>query len=408
MNAWVPEGRTIRRVKVPRQDGTRVERSTGTRDPNTARKIGLMVEELGRKGQRAWDILDRVTASPPKLALEQLWDWWVADNRDLSKIRSRLADEDLALRIPAWRKAVLLEAGDDTAAHYEHAVRTLADKDGEIRLSRLTTERLIAWLADLTVTRYELVKGKRTAKQVPLATGTKRKYFMALVSFFGYLRTIKVVKVDLLEGVPTPAAGAPRDRHLETPEVLQLVGALEEPHRTIAAIAAGTGIELSVILALRGADFDMRNREVRARGKKTERHGTWRDRIVRVATWAWPFVEAYLEGRSRKELLFAGTDRWRHADAHHAACRLLEIRDYAPRDHRHTWAVRLIKSGASIEEIVRQGGWKDGVMLLRVYSRHFPKQKDRDRLEKLAAAMDQEALNEAESGSHSGSQRGDL
>jgi integrase len=407
MNAWIPEGRTMHRVKVPRQDGSRVERSTGTRDRNTARKIDLMVQELGRKELRAWDILEAVTASPPRLALSTLWDWWVSDNRDLTKIRARIADEDLAVRIPGWLDRVRLDgAADDTLAHYEHAVRTLADKAGAIARSSVTPARVNEWLASRTMVRYELVAGKRTPKDVPLSTGAKRKYYAALSSFLSYLRSIAVVQGDLLADVATPAAGAPRDRHLETAEVLQLVDVQAEPYRTIAAIGAGAGIESSVILGLRAADVDVAHEEIRARGTKTLKKGPWRDRVCKVATWAWPIIEAHLVGLKPRDLLFPDVDRWKVLDSHHAGCAELEIRDYAFRDHRHTWAVRAVKAGTPLEIVARQLGHKDATLVVKVYARYVPKQEEREKWEKIAAAQD--AASAPDSGSHSGSQRGAL
>lgn len=388
MSAYIPAGRTIHRVKVPRQDGKPFECSTGTRDPNTARKMEVMVRELGPKELRAWDVLEAVTSQRIKLAA--LWDWWVEDKRDLAKIRARLADVDLAASIPAWRRAVLLGAGADTAAHYEHAVRSLAI-EGTLLRSQLTTARVREWLG----TRTKIAGQGEEQKDVPVSTGTARKYHVALSSFLDYCRSIGLVERDLMADVPTPAAGAPRDRHLETPEVITLADAMPEPFRTITALMAGTGIELSVALGLRVSDIDVAHQEIRARGTKTKAVGPWRDRLCKVATWAWPYIEASIQGRARTARLFPDVDRWAVADATTAACAKLEIRDYTPRDHRHTWAVRAVKSGMPIELVARQLGHKDGVLCLRVYGRYVPRQEERERWEKIAAAQDEAAKEKA-------------
>ena len=395
MSPYVPKGRKIHRVKVPRRAGVAQVCSTGTRDRNVARKIETMVRELGPKELRAWDVLEAITSRRIKLAT--LWDWWVADARDLRKIRSRLAEVDLAGTIPAWRRSVLLRASEDTAAHYEHAVKTFA-VNGCIYLSALTTEAIRDWLGQRT--------RKVGKKAVAVKTGTARRYHVAMSSFVDYCRSVGLLDVDPMADVPTPAAGAPRDRHLETPEVLALADAMPEPFRAITALLAGTGIEVSVALGLRVADFDLSNNEIRARGTKTKGSGPWRDRLCKVATWAWPYLTAALAGKLKKALLFPDVDRWQVADATFDACEKLEIRDYTPRDHRHTWAVRAVKSGMPIELVARQLGHKDGVLCLRVYGRYVPRQEEREKWEKIAAAQDQAAQqeNEARTGTSDGTQ----
>lgn len=399
MSAYVPSGRTIHRVKVPRRSGKSFECSTGTRDPNTARKMEAMVAELGAKDLRAWDILDAVTSK--RIKLPTLWDWWVEDRRDLTKIRARLADVDLALSIPAWQRAVLLGAGTDTAAHYEHAVRSLCVQDTLLR-STLTTARIREWLG----TRTKTVGQGKEQQEIAVSTGTARKYHVALSSFLDYCRSIGVVERDLMADVPTPAAGAPRDRHLETPDVIGLANAMAEPFKTLTALMAGTGIEVSVSLGLRVSDVDVSNTEIRARGTKTRAIGPWRDRMCKVATWAWPYIEAAIAGKSRTARLFPDVDRWAVADATTDACAKLEIRDYTPRDHRHTFAVRAIRAGTPIEIVSRQLGHKDGVLALRVYGRYVPRQEEREKWEKIAAAQDEvaKAKHATPSGSSDGSQ----
>jgi len=297
MSAWIPAGRTIHRMKVPRRNDAPFECSTGTRDQNTARKMEAMIAELGPKDLRAWDILEAVTSK--RITLPMLWDWWVEDKRDLTKIRARLADIDLAKSVRAWQRAVLLKAGADTAAHYLHAVESLFE-NGTLQRSTLTPARIREWLSSRT----RLVREGKELKEVPVSTGTARKYHVALSSFLDYCRSVGVLDRDLMADIPTPAAGAPRDRHLETAEVTALADAMGEPYRTLTAIMAGTGIEVSVALGLRVADVNAESQEIHARGTKTKGTGPWRDRFCKVATWAWPYVAAAIRGKPRTALLF--------------------------------------------------------------------------------------------------------
>ena len=381
MMAYVPKGRTILRVEVPRLEASAIACSTGTRDRHLAAKMERMIAELGPREAQAWDILGAVTSR--RISLPTLWRWWVEDGRDLRKIRARLDDVDLATHFDAWEKDVTINASAGHAARYRAEVETLAE-DGMLPRSALTTARLKTWLASRTVGQGDAAR--------PAKSGTLRHYYNAATSFFQYCRAIGVLTHDPLESIDAPSAGAPRDRHLETAEALALVEHLAEPFKSLTALLAGAGAEVSPALTVRVADVDVENREIRIRGTKTQRKGGWRDRVCRVATWAWPFLEARLAGRKPKELLWPDiADRWAVADATKDACDALEIRDYTPRDHRHTYAVRAIKAGTPVEIVARQLGHKDGVLCLKVYGRYVPKQEERDKWEKAAAAMDEAA-----------------
>src|SRR5262245_58867083 len=59
-------------------------------------------------------------------------------------------------------------------------------------------------------------------------------------------------------------------------------------------------------------------------------------------------------------------------------------------DSRHHWAVRMVRAGMPLELVARQLGHKDVVMVARVYGRFVPNSQERDRWEKIAAALDEE------------------
>lgn len=70
----------------------------------------------------------------------------------------------------------------------------------------------------------------------------------------------------------------------------QIVEAQPDPaRRALFALLYGTGAEMSVALRLTRADVDPATKEVRAAGTKTHT----RDRMARVAEWAWPIFWAY-------------------------------------------------------------------------------------------------------------------
>lgn len=139
-----------------------------------------------------------------------------------------------------------------------------------------------------------------------------------------------------------PPASDPRVNYLETDEARRLADAQPEPYRTLSALLAGTGMDVNTALELRRRDVDVETREIRARGTKTYT----RDRVIRVAEWAWPYLAQRLTAKLPDARLLDGIpDRW----------------------------------------VAR----KDAVLVHRVYGRFSPKQEERDKWERIAAERDQ-------------------
>jgi integrase len=204
--------------------------------------------------------------------------------------------------------------------------------------------------------------------------------------------------------VQLPAAGKPRIHYLETEEAKRLADAQSEPYRSFSALLAGSGIEVSVALTLRRRDVDVAHREIRAPGTKTHS----RDRIVRVAEWAWPYVMQRLSGLLPDAKLFAEIpDRWDARDAHARAIKGTPaagdlpaiaglgaefpiFRGYTMRDQRHTYAVRAIRAGTPAELVARQLGHANAVLVHKVYGRFIPDSEEREKWELIATARDLE------------------
>lgn len=79
-----------------------------------------------------------------------------------------------------------------------------------------------------------------------------------------------------------------------------------------------------------------------------------RDRIARVADWAWPFVEAHLRTVLPGEPIFRGVDRHQAGDVH------------------------------------RERGHRDVAMVAKVYGRFKRDTEERDRWERIARTRDAE------------------
>jgi hypothetical protein len=158
------------------------------------------------------------------------------------------------------------------------------------------------------------------------------------------------------------------------------------PYPAIFALAYGAGLEVSAILSVVESDVEMSTRQVRARGTKA-----WtRDRLTRVADWAWPYLEAHLQTVLPGERVFRAVDRWAAGDYHKERLRALGVVGYRLHDARHHWAVRMARAGAPFELIARQLGHKDVTMVAKVYGRFKPDTEERDRWERIAAARDAE------------------
>lgn len=374
MMVFRQKGRSRFSVKVPVvRNGKTVwfNRPTGTMDPNTARKMGKMIAELGPADMGANDILEAVVART--IRVPDLWRLW--DQKDKSpqqrirEIRAQLADTDLLTKRDGWIADVTSLSSADNARRYKHALDTLLaalESPNSLARSALTTESLKGWIAEL-----------------PVKAGTKRRHHAAVSSFLSYCVAVGVLERNPLADIDAPAAAKPRDRHLSAAEAQALADAQESPFREFSALLAGTGIETGVAFRLTVADVDVARQEIRARGTKTGH----RDRVAKVAAWAWPYVLRAIAGKLPSAKLFP-FKREPARQSHRDACKALEIADYTNRDARHTYAVRMVKAGTPALQVSKQLGHADSTMVSKVYGLYEPTHEDRAHWEAIAAARD--------------------
>jgi len=374
-------------VALPTRTG-RVKISTGTAHRPTAVAMDRMLADLGPKGRRAWDLLDRVVAGSLELAI--LFDAYA--HNDLDGLRRRIDDVDLEPHVAGWSAWLRDRVRPATRAHYVTRLRTLLPAGETFLRSSLLGAAVAQWLATRTALVAKRpparVGSRRRADPVPrpVSASTKRTYLAAAQSFARYLVEVGQLASNPLRDVAAPRPAAPRCQFLELPDVVRVVANAPKPFGAILALAYGAGIEISAILALIESDIDVQSREVRARGTKA-----WtRDRIARVADWAWPVVEAHLATVTPGERLFRGIHRWAAGDAHRERCRVLDLAGYRLHDSRHHWAVRMVRAGMPLELVARQLGHRDVVMVARVYGRFVPNTIERTRWEQAATALDAE------------------
>ena len=394
-------------VRVPTGTGS-VQRSTGSNDKKAAQAIERMLAQFQRGRKREYFSLI-YAVHDGRLTLLQLLD---ADDRNrLDMLQAQVegasapasgssAPVSLLQELELWAKALRFHVAPDTVAHYDFMVRTFVDIDSLSTRQRGRSPRKLQQYLDAVVrphspTLADFRKATLSAwfRSVPVSGSTRRKYHAAMTSFVEHLIERDLLPDDNpMRRVKAPRANDPRCRFLETVEAIHLVKSMPTPeHRAFQALLAGTGIEVGVACALRRRDVYIGDREIYARGTKTHS----RQRIVRVAEWAWPTVEAWLAPLAPEARLFPGIRT--RKDAALAYVPIINVlaqqnpafAGYQMRDHRHTYAVRAARAGTPPQLIARQLGHANPVMVLKVYGQFMPSGDERDTWERRASAYDE-------------------
>jgi site-specific recombinase XerD len=420
VSAFKRKGRRVRLVKVPTEAGIWIQRSTKTRDPQRAKAMQRMVDTLGPGDRGAWDLLRLVTAkvptkdastpARPKMTLPALYDLWAStpitrydgegapiapsDDERMAHVRGELRDTDLSPLVDTFFSAITSgkeAVSDDTAKHYRSAVRLFVPKDAVVPISKLNERELTTWLEEMD----------------DVEPGTVRKRGIGMGRFIGWLRGRGILRFDPMANITLPPNGDPLCHYLDTADAIRLADALSGQMRLFEYLLPGSAIEVSTALSLRVRDVIKSEQSIHAPGTKSYN----RNRIVIVADFAWPAVLELTKGKVPDAKLFDRiADRWRARDEHFATVQKLVEEGhrvyaempggiehgYTMRDHRHTWAVRAVRSGWPITAVAEQLGHGDGgVLALRVYGRFQPKADERKKWEAMATARDASLAEEA-------------
>lgn len=372
-------------VKIPTPGGGWKPRSTLTTRRSVAERIEEALKELHPKQANGLDELLKAI-NDGRVALSDL----ARDPRlkALKELQKQLKAGDFADHIEPWHAQVSRNTSSDTADHYLAAVRSLFPEGSKITADDLARAKIQQWLNGLDGSQ-----------------NTRRKKAFGMSSFCKYLLSLDLLDTNPVRDIQLPSVGAAREKWLETHEAEQLAEKLEGDHRALSALMAGSGIELSVALALQVRNVYPTMKEVFAPGTKTYA----RERIVRVADWAWPIFRPQLDGKAPTDLVFPDLDRWVARKEHTKAIASLlaegheRFEGYTMRDQRHTYAVRAVRAGTPIQLVARQLGHADGTLVLKVYGKFAPASDERAKWEAVASAIDAE--KKAESGVQSGVQK---
>lgn len=399
-------------IRVPTAAGYKAL-STGTTDKKTAKRMEVMVDDLHRGANRDPELLgwliDR--ALPPAERLKPLVLLNHYDNNTLDELRTereaRLNPpappvvEDVNEEVQPWYESVMTQSSKDHADRYLAATRTFVPEGEVVPPSKFIHRELLNW--------FNSLQKPESAQGRGLSANTARRYRVGLRSFIDHLVMCKRLEFNPLAAIKPPKKVLPRDRHLTSTNAIRLIEAFADSenaalqavvrrHRLqiadlqgFNALLCGAGVEVSVALGLTVGNVRLKEQEVFAPGTKTYN----RRRVVRVAEWAWPWIEALARGRASHERLFASIgDRWIAADAFNAVISALisaepqTFTDYWMRDGRHTYAVRAIKAGTPPKVVATQLGHKDARMVHEVYGVYEPNAVERAYWEKAAAARD--------------------
>lgn len=350
---------------------------THATEKRTAAAIEAMWTQLS-EGERAWDVLDRVLARPALIGT--LYDQWVASGRNVTALRRLVADVDLT---PLVDEFIAVYAGKgvrpDTVEHTRHHLRFLFPEGEPVLRSQITPDWLTAQLYD-----YE---GK---------PATRRKVHSNWSIFFDYLVSVRrLLESNPMLHVTRPSPTTPPITFYELDQVERIVEwQPTEQRKALMALLYGTGVEVSVVLSLRRSHFNPATKEVRAAGTKAHS----RDRVARIADWAWPTAWNYVKLMTTETMPFAGVTRsgaafWLrqtlidgiYDSAGRQIKTPLDLGAYyslhRARDH---WAVRSLRAGAPVAVVQGQLGHGSPMLTLTKYGRFMPSAADRDRAEEQA------------------------
>lgn len=337
--------------------------STDTRTKTLANKIVAMWDALA--DAREWDILNRVLAG--ELAIGALYDRWAESKQDTGALRRHIEDVEVTSLVPEFLAVYRRGVREDTAQHVRAHLGALLPA---------TLYRSAATPALLTDRLYSY-PGRRN---------TLRKVHSSLSVFFAYLTDVKgLFERNPMEKVERPDVEHTPIRYYELADVIRIVEAQPtEERRALFALLYGSAMEISAALRVGARDIRMETLEIHAAGSKSQ----FRDRWVRVADWAWPYIEPLARRTIHAPLFPPMWNRWSTSDWHRQTVKALGLPPYPMHNARDHWSVRQLRAGAPVAMVQAQLGHGSPFLTLTKYGRFIPTSDDRARWEKKASEMD--------------------
>jgi integrase len=339
---------------------------TRTPDRRLSQKYEAMWNVLAEE-HRAWDVLELVVGENSWLKLGDLHDMWLESGRDIHELRRRLQDTDLSALIEPFLDIYERTVAEDSRDHVEHHLRWLMPADAIFPRSRANvdflTERLYSY---------------------PGARNTLRKVHSSWSVFFEHCTNVKALfEWSPMAKVKRPPLEKSAVEFYELDVVERIVGwQPSADRRAMLALLYGTSIDVTTAVHITRNQFLPATKELRAPGTKAHT----RDRVVRVADWAWPIVWEHAKDILPNARLWSDTlTRHDVHDWHTEALDDLKIEPrYPPRNARHHWAVRAARAGTPIIVMQIQLGHSSPQLTLATYGRFLPSSADREKWEQAA------------------------
>lgn len=335
--------------------------STGTPLERQAQRIEMMWHDLAYEA-RAWDVLEPVLRGD--MAIGTLFDLFRELKGNVPLMRLRLNDTDLEPLVQEFLDFHRGDVATDTLAHIEVHLRALFPAETPFLRSNVNA-------ADLGKALAAYGSGK-------VSSGTRRKVHSSWSVFFAYLTLTKgLFARNPMEDVKRPKQRKPTPRFFEMETVDRIVGWQPTPERrAYFALVYGTGADVSDVLRITRGDIDTTRREVRMYGTKAHT----RDRIGRIAAWAWPIVWEHASTVLSSARLFPDSwSRFTVSDWHREAMADLEISPRYPlKNARHHWAATHLRAGVPIAVVQAQLGHASAKFTLDTYGLFAPSGADRD------------------------------
>lgn len=346
-------------ARVPRLNGPSVQRSLGIRGRDQREAAEAVCAFLWTlKSRRDEWILDEMAAG--RVRVGEAYDAHRARRleRFIAERQAGLSDPDLEPMVDRWWRHMQARGRPrlGTAWKYVKQVRTLIPGGKPFPRSALTRRRISEWLDGLGITQ-------------------PNRHRAALSRFCGYLVERDLLPANPVHHVQAAAEHEPRCRYLSESETAAVLGALEEPFKTAHALMASTGMEISAVLALRRQDVAETPEGLTVRARGTKRAS--RDRVVRIiGSGAERLLRARLAALLPAAKVFPSLTHANALAALRAACTAVGIADYRTHDWRHTFAVRELRAGRSLQVVAHQLGHLNTIMAQRVYGRFVPEALD--------------------------------
>lgn len=334
------------RIHAPSGAERRVSLET-THEP-TARAVVAWADDirvrLDRRGVLAAVVAGEITIAAAFSLGEDGAARWLDQQRQAAQDRA-LTDTDLTAW-GAWARGrgVTARVVDD----YRRQVETV-----------WPAPRRQSWLQARTIL--------QALEALPCQTQTKGRYRAALASLCEWLVRQGRLEANPMASVPGFAQGAPRTLWHPDEDALRLLAALPQPQRAAEAVMWACGWEWAAVERATVADFDLSAGTAFARGTKT----ATRARLTAITrAEVLPWLAEVLDGRAPTDLVWAGLRNDTALKLHQRTCRELELEVSTLHDWRHTFAVRELQAGRSVQFVAQMLGHANTVSVQRVYGRY--------------------------------------